>query len=54
MSGERKITNKAADTITFGELGSLFRVLHVSRLVFGAGFEFSNYLNIYEAVLVIL
>ena len=39
-------------SLTFDDLGSLFRVLHVSRLVFGAEFEFSNHLNIYEVVLV--
>ena len=38
--------------MTSGDLGSLFRVLHVSRLVFGAEFEFSNHMNIYEVVLV--
>ena len=35
-------------SLTFDELGSLFRVLHVSWVVFGADFEFSIHLNIYE------
>ena len=38
--------------MTFDDLSSLFRVLHVSRLVFGAELEFSNHLNIYEVLLV--
>ena len=34
-------------SLTFDDLGSLFPFLHVSRLVLGAEFEFSNHLNIY-------
>ena len=37
--------------LTFDDLGSLFRVLHVSRLVFGADFEFSSSFNNFEVVL---
>ena len=36
----------------FDDLGSLFRVLLVSRVVFGADFDFSSHLNIYAVVLV--
>ena len=39
-------------SLTFDDFGPLFRVLHVSRLVLGDEFEFSNHLNIYEVVLV--
>ena len=41
-----------ARLLTFDDLGSLFRVLHASRVVFGADFEFSTHLKIYEVVLV--
>ena len=41
-------------SLTFDDLGSLFRFLHASRLVFLAEFEFSNHLNIYGVVLVSL
>ena len=39
--------------IDFDDLGSLFRVLHVSRVVYRADFEFSIHLNVYEVVLVL-
>ena len=39
-------------SLTFGDLGSLFGVLHVSRVVFRADFEFNMHLIIYEVVLV--
>ena len=39
-------------SLTFGDLSSLFRLLHLSRPVFGADFEFSNHLSIHEVVLV--
>ena len=39
-------------SLTYNDLGSRLRVLHVSRLVFGVAFEFSNYFDIYEVVLV--
>ena len=40
-----KITGQVS-SMTFDDLGSPFLVLHASRLVFGADFEFSNHLNI--------
>ena len=43
---------KEVRSLTFDDPSSLFRVLHVSRLVVGAEFEFSNHRNIYEVVLV--
>ena len=40
-------------SLTFGDLGSLFGVLHVSRVVFfRADVEFNMHLIIYEVVLV--
>ena len=39
-------------SLTFDDLGSLFRVLLASRVVFGVDFDFSNHMNIYEVVLV--
>ena len=39
-------------SLTCDDLDSLFQVLLVSRLVFGADFKFSNYLNTYKAALV--
>ena len=50
--GHLKVRSGHWPLVTSGDLGSLFRVLHVSRLVFGAEFEFSNHMNIYEVVLV--
>ena len=41
--GHVKIRSKS---LTFNDLGSPFRVLHVSRTVFGADFEFSIQFNI--------
>ena len=39
-------------SLTCNDFDSLFQILLVSRLVFGADFEFSCHLNIYEAALV--
>ena len=39
-------------SLTFGNLSSLFEVLHVSKVVFRADFEFNMHLIIYEVVLV--
>ena len=47
MSAEGQVRS-----LTFYDLGSLFRFLHVSRLAFEAELEFNNHLNIYDAVLV--
>ena len=43
--------NGQVRSLTFDDLGLLFRFLHVSRLLFGGEFEFNNHLNIYEVAL---
>ena len=48
-----KVTEGQVRSLTFDDLGSLFRVLHVSRVVYRADFEFSVHLNVYEVVLVL-